>query len=120
MARLVVKKAPWWASHKKQVLVWLPVASLQASTLAGLGYVYHRLAGLEEQQASEAITAAVNDQPEVQMKLSAPIEYTLSVSPQTDRLSLPKPEPLALQLALASPQTVDMMRVGQDFSAPVM
>lgn len=82
MARLVVKKAPWWASHKKQVLVWLPVASLQASTLAGLGYVYHRLAGLEEQQASEAITAAVNDQPEVQMKLSAPIEYTLSVSPK--------------------------------------
>jgi hypothetical protein len=116
MARLLVKKTPWWVSHKKQMLVWLPVATLQASTLTGLGYVYHRLSGLEEQQVSEDMGAVAVDQSETPSKPILPLDYTL-VSPQTDRLWLPRPAPVSLQVALASPQTTRMMGTGHDFSA---
>lgn len=40
MARLVVKRTPWWVVHRKWLVVWLPLAGLQAATLAGLGYFY--------------------------------------------------------------------------------
>jgi outer membrane biosynthesis protein TonB len=49
MARLVVKRTPWWVAHKKWVMVVLPLATLQAATLAGFGYFYHRLDSLEQQ-----------------------------------------------------------------------
>lgn len=48
MARLVVKRTPCWVVHRKWLVVWLPLAGLQAATLAGLGYFYHRLDNLEK------------------------------------------------------------------------
>ena len=56
MARLVVKRTPWWVAHRKLVVVWLPLASLQAATLAGLGYFYHRLDDLEQKTETSALT----------------------------------------------------------------
>ena len=61
MARLVVKRTPWWVSQKKLLFVWLPLASLQAATLAGFGYFYHRIDNLEEQtNETNKQTAAFN------------------------------------------------------------
>jgi hypothetical protein len=48
MARLVVKRTPWWVTHRKMAMVWLPLAGLQAATLAGFGYFYNRLDDLEQ------------------------------------------------------------------------
>lgn len=54
MARLVVKRTPWWKAHKKWAMVVLPLATLQAATLVGFGYFYHRLDSLEHQAESPA------------------------------------------------------------------
>ena len=51
MAQLLIKKSSWWEFNAKQAIIWLPVAAVQASTLAGLGYFYHRLNALEAQPA---------------------------------------------------------------------
>ena len=53
MARLLVKKTPWWVVHKKQMLFWLPMATLQAGTLTGLAYAWDRLGDLERQAAQQ-------------------------------------------------------------------
>ncbi len=55
MARLVVKRTPWWVAHKKWVMVVLPLATLQAATLAGFGYFYHRLDSLEQHSENTAV-----------------------------------------------------------------
>ncbi|MDD5392331.1 MAG: hypothetical protein PHE17_04865 [Thiothrix sp.] len=64
MARLVVKRTPWWVAHKKLVMVWLPLATLQAATLTGFGYFYHRLDNLEQQaDVSNSRSMVVADTP---------------------------------------------------------
>lgn len=64
MARLVVKRTPWWVAHKKLVMVWLPLATLQAATLTGFGYFYHRLDNLEQQaDVSHSRAMVVADTP---------------------------------------------------------
>ena len=53
MARLLVKKTPWWVAHKGQMLFWLPMATLQAGTLTGLAYAWDRLGDLERQATKQ-------------------------------------------------------------------
>lgn len=83
MTRLVVKRTPWWVAHRKLVFVWLPLASLQAATLAGLGYFYYRLNDLEQKA-----------------------ETSVPVTPETPVVSVPiaTPEPV-----IATPPTVPVM-----------
>lgn len=64
MARLVVKRTPWWVAHKKWVMVALPLATLQAATLVGFGYFYHRLDSLEQHTEN---TLAPLPSPQIQM-----------------------------------------------------
>lgn len=54
MAQLVVKRTPWWAAHKKGLMVVLPLVTLQAATLIGFGYFYYRLDTLERQAVNSA------------------------------------------------------------------
>lgn len=115
MARLVVKKTPWWVSHKKEVMVWLPLATLQAGTLAGLGYFYHRLTDLEQQE--KETSAALADSPAPVAGLASST-MSLNIPAKADTM-MPKPMavPLQVEYAAASPGALSLMRVGQDFSA---
>ncbi|QQZ27936.1 hypothetical protein HMY34_03740 [Thiothrix subterranea] len=113
MGQLVIKKVSWWESHAKQLVIWGPIAAVQASTLAGLGYFYQRLNVLE---ANDVLPPA----PSV---LSSSLQ---DVKPlrvvRTSRIPLPPPPapapvarvPVALNNNTA---VIDFARVGQDFSA---
>ncbi|WGZ93471.1 MAG: hypothetical protein QJT81_16935 [Candidatus Thiothrix putei] len=110
MAQLIIKKVSWWERHAKQLVIWGPIAAVQASTLAGLGYFYQRLTALE---ANEALSPT----PSV---LSSTLQ---DVKPlhvvRTSRVPLPPPptQVVRIPVALNSPAVIDLMRVGQDFSA---
>ena len=98
MAQLLIKKSSWWEFSAKQALIWVPVAAVQASTLGGLGYFYHRLNVLEAQPTRQPVT------------------------PQLRVSRIPPPPPPAATptlwpVALDSPQSLGFMRVGQDFSS---
>ena len=53
MARLVVKRTPWWVAHRKLVVVWLPLAS---GNVGGAWVFYHRLDDLEQKTETSALT----------------------------------------------------------------
>ncbi|WML89954.1 hypothetical protein RCF98_13365 [Thiothrix lacustris] len=111
MAQLLVKKSSWWEFNTKQALIWFPVAAVQASTLAGLGYFYHRLNVLETQPVRQPVLAnALQD-------VKAPSTRLNRVPPPLP----PAPAPASWQVAMDSPVALGFMRVGQDFShvAPI-
>ncbi|SEA88642.1 hypothetical protein SAMN05660964_02713 [Thiothrix caldifontis] len=111
MAQLVIKKLSWWEGNAKQLILWGPIAAVQASTLVGLGYFYQRLSDLEGQG----------------VKLDYPLllastlqDVEASSVPRVRRIPPPPPPvapmPVALQVAVDSTLTRGVMRVGQDFS----
>ena len=81
MARLVVKKTPWWVAHRKFVVVWLPLASLQAATLAGLGYFYHRLDNLEQKTETSALVTPAPLAASVPVATPVPVVVASPVPP---------------------------------------
>ncbi len=106
MAQLLVKKSSWWEFNTKQALIWVPVAAVQASTLAGLGYFYHRLNVLEAQSMRQPVLAnALQD-------VTAPTTRLNRIPPPPP----PAPVSASWQVALDSPVALGFMRVGQDFS----
>lgn len=113
MAQLIIKRLSWWEGNAKQLILWGPIAAAQASTLAGLGYFYHRLNELEVQSAVPQQSLLAHTLQDV-----APPTPTV----RTSRIPLPlppvpAPSPVVLlQVTMASPVTQDVMRVGQDFS----
>lgn len=112
MAQLLIKKSSWWEFNAKQAIIWLPVAAVQASTLAGLGYFYHRLNALEAQPTVPPQPWLANTLQDV-----APPTPTVRTSRIPPPLPpVPAPTPVALQVTMASPVTQDVMRVGQDFA----
>ncbi|OQX06322.1 MAG: hypothetical protein BWK73_31230 [Thiothrix lacustris] len=112
MAQLLIKKSSWWEFNAKQAIIWLPVAAVQASTLAGLGYFYHRLNELEAPPAVPPQPLLANTLQDV-----APPTPTVRTSRIPPPLPpVPAPIPVALQVRLASSATQDVMRVGQDFA----
>ncbi|QTR50127.1 hypothetical protein [Candidatus Thiothrix anitrata] len=81
-------------THRKLVVLWLPIAGLQAATLAGLGYFYHRLDDLEHK--AEAVSAVAT--PELATAMPAPVSAAPTViSPQPVLVT-----PLASQPAASS------------------
>jgi hypothetical protein len=112
MAQLLIKKSSWWEFNAKQAIIWVPVAAVQASTLAGLGYFYHRLQALEVQPTRQPLLA------NTLQDVAAPTVPTVRVSRIPPPLPpVPAPTPVALQVTMTNPITQDAMRVGQDFSA---
>ncbi len=57
MTQLLIKQTSWWGAHQKHMALWLPVATLQAGTLAGLGYTWQRLLLLEQSQRDTGMTS---------------------------------------------------------------
>ena len=93
MAQLLVKKSSWWEFSTKQALIWVPVAAVQASTLAGLGYFYHRLNVLEAQSMRQPVLAnALQD-------VTAPTTRLNRIPPPPP----PAPVSASWQVALDSP-----------------
>lgn len=112
MAQLLIKKSSWWEFNAKQAMIWVPVAAVQASTLAGLGYFYHRLNELEVKPVRQPLLA------NTLQDVATPTVPTVRVSRIPPPLPpVPAPQPIALQVTMASPVIQDVMRVGQDFSA---
>lgn len=111
--QLVVRRTSWWEDlHLKQAaVVWIPVAVAQAGTLAAAGYLYQRLEHLEQQTASAY-------QPPVLGNVLRDVNVTTPVR----AARVPPPPPPAfpaavpVRVALDNPSTLDVMRVGQDFS----
>lgn len=112
MGQLVIKKVSWWESHAKQLVIWGPIAAVQASTLAGLGYFYQRLSVLEANEvlppSSSVLSSTLQD--------VKPIRVV-----HTSRVPLPPPPAptpvVRIPATLNNPAVIDFMRVGQDFSA---
>ena len=109
MAQLLVKKSSWWEFNAKQAMIWVPVAAVQASTLAGLGYFYHRLNELEAQPPRQPLLA--NTLQDVKAPNSS---RTRRIPPPPPPPSAPAPT--ALQVVLDSTAVMGVMQVGQDFS----
>lgn len=113
MGQLVIKKASWLESHAKQLVIWGPIAAVQASTLVGLGYFYQRLNALE-----------TNETPPQSPSVLA-VSTLQDVKPptlvRTSRIPLPPPPgapaAVGIPVAMNSPAVINFMRVGQDFSA---
>lgn len=110
MGQLVIKKVSWWEHHAKQLLVWTPVAALQASTLVGLGYFYQRVNALEANGDSPATPSVLGSSLQDVKPLPAA---------HLSRVPLPPPpsaSAISISGALKHPAIIDLMRVGQDFS----
>jgi hypothetical protein len=112
VAQLIIKKLSWWEGNAKQLILWGPIAAVQASTLAGLGYFYHRLNELEMQSAVPQQPLLANTLQDVAPPI--PAVRTSRIPPPLP--PVPAPSPVVLQVTMASPVTQDVMRVGQDFS----
>ncbi len=114
MGQLVIKKASWLESHAKQLVIWGPIAAVQASTLVGLGYFSQRLNALE-----------ANETPQPHAPSVLAVSTLQDVKPPTlvraSRIPLPPPPAapavVSIPVAMHSPAVIDFMRVGQDFSA---
>jgi len=107
MARLVVKRTPWWVAHRKLVVLWLPIAGLQAATLAGLGYFYHRLDDLEHK--AEAVSAVAALEPVVAVSAPVPvpvIQVAPTVMPPQPALTAPPAPSPAASPVMVAPQPV--------------
>lgn len=112
--QLVVRRTSWWEDlHIKQAAaVWIPVAVAQAGTLAAAGYLYQRLEHLEQQTASAYRPPVLGN---------VLRDADVSVPPARVTRVPPPPPPafpaaVPVQVALDNPATLDVMRVGQDFS----
>ncbi|OQX10919.1 MAG: hypothetical protein BWK73_19050 [Thiothrix lacustris] len=113
MGQLVIKRVPWWGSHAKQLVIWGPIAAVQASTLAGLGYFYQRLNALEASElpppAPSVLTSTLQD--------VKPFRVV-----RTSRIPLPPPPVMASAPLMPTPVVLNtstmtaFTRVGQDFS----
>lgn len=113
MAQLVMKRASWWEFNTKQAMVWIPVATLQMGTLAGLGYFYHRLTDLEAQTEELSSLEAASGQ-------LARTALRQADKPQNGSVSeriLPKPAAVPLQIALDRQDIVGTMSAGANFFA---
>lgn len=106
MARLVVKRTPWWVAHRKLVVVWLPLASLQAATLAGLGYFYHRLDDLEQKTETSALTTPAPLSTSALVAVPVPAV----VAPPVPPVAL-APEPIVVANLTPPPPSYDMPEV---------
>lgn len=114
--QLVVKRTSWWEGlHTKQTAaVWIPVAVAQVGTLAAAGYLYQRLERLEEQSATTYHPPLLGS---VLRDVKPPIPVRVSRVPPPPPPPPPAfPAAVPLQVALNNPATLDVMRVGQDFS----
>lgn len=111
MAQLLVKKSSWWEFNAKQAMIWVPVAAVQASTLAGLGYFYHRLNELEAQPPRQPVLA--NTLQDVKAPGSS---RTSRIPPPPPPPPPSAPAPTAVQVVLDSTAVMGVMQVGQDFS----
>lgn len=113
MGQLVIKKASWLESHAKQLVIWGPVAAVQASTLVGLGYFYQRLNALE--------TNEIPQQSPSVLAVSTLQDVKPPTLVRTSRIPLPPPPAapavVSIPVAMNSPAVINFMRVGQDFSA---
>ncbi len=114
MAQLVIKREPWWSTpFGKQVMIWVPVAGLQAATLAGLGYFYDRLSEMELYSGTGLTgIGSVRDIP-VATEVEANKPQQLVVA----SVSAPVSGVVSLQPALAMDTAKNTMRVGETFSA---
>lgn len=113
MGQLVIKKLPWWQTHAKQLVIWGPIAAVQASTLAGLGYFYQRLNALEASEAS----------PPTSLVLASTLQDVKPLrAVRTRRIPLPPPPIMASASVMPAPVVLNgstmtaFSRVGQDFS----
>ncbi|UOG93808.1 MAG: hypothetical protein L3K52_08825 [Candidatus Thiothrix sulfatifontis] len=113
MGQLVIKRVPWWRSHAKHLVIWGPIAAVQASTLAGLGYFYQRLNALE---ATEMLPPA----PSVLASTLQDVKTQRVL--RTRRIPLPPPPVIASASIMPAPVVLNRStiaassRVGQDFS----
>ena len=114
MARLLVKKTPWWVAYKGQALFWLPMATLQAGTLTGLTYAWDRLSELEQQashlqRGDTTASGMVNretapqgllavDQVSTVPASSSPV-LVASIPTNTAKMLLKDPHPVAITVA---------------------
>lgn len=114
MAQLVIKREPWWSTpFGKQIMIWVPVAGLQAATLAGLGYFYDRLSEMELYGGSGlAGLGSVRDVPvTTEVETSKPRQLAV-VS-----VSAPASGFVSRQSTLAMDTAKNTMQVGETFSA---
>lgn len=118
MAQLVVKRTPWWSTpFAKHAMFWIPIAGLQAGTLAGLGYFYNRLSDIEQNSVGSSPVASAPSTVKPVSVADAPA-VDVEVQPVLVDRSMPSPAPVPLHAALAVSATHDMMRAGERFQPP--